>query len=211
LPLNYKYKLAFILLIVPFLLFAKKKRASKEGSDAVLKSMCIGMEAFYQEDYLTANSHFEFATTTISGVWGDSPDAKKARSLWYDEKVKPFKGEPYERMMAFYYYGLLFLQKCDFGNAQACFRQSVMQDAFAEEDQHRADAVLPLFLQGWALQAQGSINPAIDAYSLVKKHRPDFILPSIEKQPNVLLIVETGKSPRKVADGVGSYPIISLH
>ena len=100
-----------------------------------------------------------------------------------------------------------FLNNEDFGNAQASFRQSVMQDAFAEENQHRADVVLPLFLQGWALQSQGSFKPAEDAYSLVKKFRPDFELPSIENQPNVLLIVETGKSPRKVADGVGSYQL----
>ena len=183
------------------------RKISKEGNDSVLQNMCLGAENLSKGNIQYAKKYFSSATTSISGIWGDTPEARKARSLWYDEAIKPFKGEPYERMMAFYYMGLIFLMENDYGNAQASFRQSVMQDAFAEENQHRADVVLPLFLQGWALQAQGSYKPAEDAYTLVKKNRPDFKLPSMEKQPNVLLIVETGKSPRKVADGVGSYQL----
>ena len=212
-PLNHE---AIVALLISFLIFgcattstvsATPKKSNKEGNDSVLKSMCLGTENLSKGNIQNAKNYFSSATTSISGIWGDTPEAQKARSLWYDEAIKPFKGEPYERMMAFYYMGLLFLMDNDYGNAQASFRQSVMQDAFAEENQYRADVVLPLFLQAWALQAQGSYKPAEDAYSLVKKNRPDFKLPSMEKQPNVLLIVETGKSPRTVADGVGSYQL----
>lgn len=195
-----------ILLIIPSSRnFGKKK---KEGDDSVLRAMCLGTEAFYRGQYNQAERHFDFAVTQISAVWGDSPEARAARSLWYDEKTKPFKGEPYERMMAFYYRGLLFLMNNDFGNAQAAFRQSVMQDAFAEDQQNRADVVLPVFLQGWSLQAQKSSTASVrSTYDLVKNARQDFELPSLEDQPNVLLIVETGKGPRKIADGVGSYQL----
>ncbi|MDP8209162.1 MAG: hypothetical protein P9M05_00005 [Candidatus Stygibacter australis] len=184
-----------------------QNKTNGKGNDTVLRNMCLGTEALYYNDHQKAKRLFEDVTTSISGIWGDSPEARKARSLWYEEAIKPFKGEPYERMMAFYYMGIIYLQNNDFGNAQAAFRQSVMQDAFAEEEQNRADVALPLFLQGWALQSQGSKRAAKDAYDLLNKIRPDFETPSLDKQPNVVLIVETGKSPRKVPDGVGSYQL----
>lgn len=177
----------------------------KQGGDLVLRDLCRGMEAFYRGDFLTAKRLFTNATIEIAAVWDDTPEARRARSLWYEERHKPFKGEPYERVMAFYYLGLLYLMEQDFGNAQACFRQSVIQDAFAEEEQFRADIASSIFLQGWALQAQGSTQQAQAAYNLVKELRPTFKVPDMDNQPNVLLIVETGKSPRKVADGVGSF------
>ncbi len=184
--------------------FGKKR---KEGDDTVLRSLCQGTIELYNHNYEAAAKQFDVATYLISAIWGDSPDAKAARSIWYEEKVKPFKGEPYERMMAYYYRGLLYLMDNDYGNAQACFRQSVMQDAFAEEDQHRADVILPLYLQGYALMKQGSIGEASTAFDFVKRSRPDIELPSIDNPPNTILIVETGRSPRKVADGVGSYQL----
>ena len=182
---------------------AKKKL--KQGDDSVLRAMCLGMEAMSLGNIPEAEKHFDNAILGVGAIWADNPEAKKARSLWYEESAKPFKGEPYERMMAYYYRGVLYLMKYDFGNAQACFRSSVMQDAFAEEDQNRADVALPLFLQGWALQAQGSDLPARDAYKMLKELRPDFEVPEIGSQPQVLVIAETGKSPRKLADGVGSF------
>lgn len=177
------------------------------GNDAVLRNMTIGVNELYKGHYNEAKKVFTKVAIDVGAVWGDSAEAKKARSLWYEESSKPFKGEPYERMMAFYYTGLLYLMSHDYGNAQAAFRNSVMQDAFAEEDQNRADVMLPVFLQGWALQRQGSLNAAQNAYDLVKKIRPDIQLPSMKDPPNVLIIAETGNSPRKVSDGVGSFQL----
>lgn len=177
------------------------------GDDTVLRAMTAGLEALEQGDHPTAAAALDLAVAQIGTVWGDTPEARQARSIWYEEKVKPFKGDPYERAMAFYYRGILYLQESDFGNAQAAFRNAILQDAFAEEEQHRADLMLPLFLQGWALQAQGSLGPASSAYRQVKAHRPDFGLPDIDAQPNVLIVAETGFAPRKVVDGVGSYKL----
>jgi len=177
------------------------------GDDSVLIYMEEGLKDLYNGQLNESQKKFNYVTTSISGIWGDSPEAKRARSLWYEENVKPFKGEPYERMMAFYYAGILYLMNNDFGNAQAAFRISVMQDAFAEESQNRADVVAPIFLQGWALQSQGSVTSAKAAYDLVKEARPDMEIPSINEQPNGLIIAETGKAPRKVPDGVGSYQL----
>jgi hypothetical protein len=181
---------------------------AQQGSDAVLRAMARGTQAFASGDFTTAEHEFDDATSAIGAVWGGTPEAARARSLWYEESVKPFKGDPYERMMAFYYRGLLFLRSGDFGNAQAAFRMAVQQDAFAEEEQYVDDVVAPLFLQGFALQAQGSKGAAREAYARVKKRRPDFATPDVDAAvPNTLLVIETGKGPRKVPDGIGSYKL----
>ena len=182
--------------------------AAQQGSDAVLRAMTRGVSALAERDWPTAEHALDAAVASIGEVWGGTPEASRARSLWYEESVKPFKGDPYERMMAFYYRGLLFLHAGDFGNAQAAFRNSVQQDAFAEEEQYNDDVVAPLFLQGFALHAQGSRGAAREVYSIVHKRRPDFSVPDAEAAPpNTMVIIETGKGPRKVADGIGSYKL----
>ncbi len=121
------------------------------------------------------------------------------------ENMKDFKGEPYERVMAYYYRGLLYLMRGDFENARACFKSGVMQDAFAEEEQNRCDFALLIFLEGWASQCLGDSQLASAAYREVRRLRPDFTPPAWDH--NVLMIAETGSSPRKVADGVGHYEL----
>jgi tetratricopeptide (TPR) repeat protein len=184
----------------------REGQAQRGGDDSVLRALAAGTSALANGDTAVAASRFEDAVRSISAIWGDSPEAQKARSLWHEEAVKPFKGHPYERVMAFYYRGILYLMGHDWGNAQASFRNAVQQDGFAEEDQNNFDVAAPLFLQGWALQAQGSLGAAREAYRLVSRLRPDFSPPDLERpQPNVLVVVETGFAPRKVPDGIGSY------
>ena len=196
-----------LLFALGFIRGAPPAAAQSQDNDVVLQEMTAGTAALMAGDTSGAEHHFNVAVQLISHVWGTTPAAERARSLWYEEKEKPFKGDPYERMMAYYYRGLLFLFRNDFGNAQAAFRNAVLQDAFAEEQQYNHDVVLPLLLQGWALEAQGSIGAAREAYGLVAARRPDFLPPSIDEQPSLLIVAETGTAPRKVPDGVGSYKI----
>ena len=139
--------------------------AQRYGDDGVLRALISGTRALSVGDTVNAARFFDAATSAIAGVWGGTPEAANARKLWYAESVKPFRGESYERMMAFYYRGVIYMQGGDFGNAQASFRMSIQQDAFAEEEQYQSDVTAPLLLLGLALQAQGSATAANDAYS----------------------------------------------
>jgi hypothetical protein len=82
----------------------------------------------------------------------------------------------------------------------------VLQDAFAEEEQHRCDFALLIFLEGWASQVLGDSSLAAEAYDEVRRLRPDFETPP--RCHNVLVIAETGTSPRKLADGVGHHELV---
>ena len=179
----------------------------KEGKrNQVLNLLQIGKASLDKGDIDEAESAFEQALTQIETVYSNSDDANRARSLWYEEGGKTFKGEPYERAMAYYYRGLVYLYKNEFDNARASFISGIMQDAFAEEEQNRSDFALLMFLAGWSAQKMGSPGLAKEAYDELKSFRPDFKIPSLSD--DILVIGETGKSPRKLADGLGHYQLV---
>ncbi|WP_282010106.1 tetratricopeptide repeat protein [Nitrospina watsonii] len=178
------------------------RKALMEGPrNQVLNDMRVGLAAMELGHYSLARDALDRALLNIETIYADDATARNARSLWYEEGKKDFKGEPYERAMAYYYRGLLYILEGDFENARASFKGGVLQDAFAEEEQNRCDFALLIFLQGWVSDKMGDRDLARMAYEEVKRLRPDFQLP--DPGHNVLVIVETGTSPRKVSDGIG--------
>lgn len=192
--------------VPPLLAPAYQRLAAEGGRNAVLNHMEIGARALELGRRDIATSHLDQALALIESVYGNTEGARKARSLWYEEGSKDFKGEPYERVMAYYYRGLLYLQERDYGNARASFEGGMLQDAFAEEEQNRFDFALMAFLSGWASQLERNDVMQRRAYDEVKKLRPDFELPAAGH--DTLLVIETGNSPRKLADGVGHYELV---
>ena len=54
------------------------------------------------------------ALDRIEAVYADNAKAEAARSKFTKENAKDFKGEPYERAMAYYYRGLAYLAEGDY-------------------------------------------------------------------------------------------------
>lgn len=153
-----------------------------------------------------AAQSLDIALNGITAIYADNPQAAQARSLWHEEAVKDYKGEPYERWMAFYYRGVVDMMDGDWDNARADFKAGLLQDAFAEEEQNRADVAVLLFLQGWCSQMVGDMSTAREAYEEAKRLRPDLVIP--DPKANVLVLAETGYGPRKLGDGVGNYELV---
>lgn len=182
------------------------KRLLNEGkNNEVLNLMRMGLNAMQLEDFANAKWAFDNAISGIEKIYANSDQALRARSLWVEEGSKIFKGEPYERVMTYYYRGLLDIQDSDLQNARASFRGGMLQDAFAEEEQHRCDFAILLYLSGWC--GQRITDDMLHKYTFeeFKKLRPDIPIP--DAKDNVLILVETGKSPRKLSDGVGHYQL----
>jgi tetratricopeptide (TPR) repeat protein len=161
--------------------------------------MEIGARGLWSGKYQDAALALDDAMFQISTVFGKDENALKARSVWYEEGAKNFKGEPYERAMAFLYRGMLYLRAGDYENARAAFRQGQMQDAFAEEQQNRADFAVLLFLEAWASHLNGDRDLRDETLERLKQLRPDF--PGIGAKDDTLVWVETGTAPRKLGDG----------
>jgi len=191
----------------PEILRPKFEKLMREGErNRVLNHMEIGLAAYRAEHFEASKKSFDSAIREISAIYADSEDARKARSLWHEEGGKNFKGEPYERAMIFFYRGMLFLRDADYENARASFINGIMQDAFAEEEQNKSDFALFLYLAGWAAMQMGSHDLAQSHFDELKLYRPDFDQPPDDH--DLLVIVETGRSPRKLADGVGHYELV---
>lgn len=167
--------------------------------NAVLNNMRIGTAALGLGAHEAAAKAFDEALAGIETIYADNPQAEAARSVWTRENAKDFKGEPYERAMAYYYRGLLYLREGDYQNARASFKGGQLQDAFAEEDQNRADFALLYYLEGWASHCNGDAQLADDAFAEAVKINGDLILPRDEHR--LLLVRETGSGPSKVATG----------
>ncbi|MBF0205131.1 MAG: hypothetical protein HQK67_12710, partial [Desulfamplus sp.] len=167
----------------------------EEGTrNEVLNNMQIGSDALQTGNIANAISAFDQAINGITKIYANNETAKKARTLWYEEQMKDFKGEPYERAMAFYYRGILYLEDGDYENARACFKSGINQDAFAEEEQNRCDFALLIFLSALTSNLIGDDYLAQAGMEELKRLRPDF---DQNLSGNIMMLIETGTAPRK--------------
>lgn len=185
---------------------AVQRISADDANNRVLNQLQAATLALDLGNRELAGELFDAALATITSVYADSEQAARARSLWYDEGAKDFKGEPYERAMAFYYRGLLDMYAGDYENARASFKSGLLQDAFAEEEQHRADFALLMFLEAWSSHVLGARGLADERFEELLTFRPEFRLP--EANHRLLVMVETGKAPRKLQDGIGGNVLV---
>lgn len=176
------------------------ERLYLEGErNATLNVQRIGLAALHLGELELAGKMFEVATNRIEMIYADNPEAQKAKSLWTAEKVKDFKGEPYERAMAHYYRGLVFAAKGDFQNARAMFKQAEYQDTVAESEAYASDFSLMPYMAGWVSFCDGNTALANDYLKQATKGDTNFSSLAVDKP--LLVLFETGRAPKKIGAG----------
>ncbi|MSU50111.1 MAG: hypothetical protein EXS37_13675 [Opitutus sp.] len=168
--------------------------------DRVLHDYRLAAIALRAGNYSEAKAKLDDAIARIGGIITNDADAARARTLFTAESTKTFIGEPYERVMAYYYRGILYWRDGEPDNARACFRSGQVIDSDPEQKNYDADYVLLDYLAGLAsakLQADGS-----DAFARAQAHAGEKIaLPPYNPSANVLVFAEYGYGPRKYAGG----------
>lgn len=103
-----------------------KSEAQKKDENFVLNNCRWGSAAIaaYQVD--EAEAAFMNAYDVINGTKTNDAGRTLGASVVF-EGVKVWKGEPFERAMAHYYLGMLFLMKNDPENARAAFQNSIFK------------------------------------------------------------------------------------
>jgi tetratricopeptide (TPR) repeat protein len=167
--------------------------------NAVLNHMRAGLAAMDIGAWNTAERSFDKAIAGIEAVYAESEQAEKARSTWVKENYKAFKGEPYERAMAYYYRGLLYLREGAYDNARAAFKGGLLQDTLAAQETFSQDVALLAYLSGWASRCNGDPDLAAQAFAEAQDYNAALDPPP--EGADLLLIGETGLAPRKVAVG----------
>ena len=179
---------------------ADRREPPIPGRDRVLFDYRFGVSALRAGRFDEAKARFDDAIARIGGIITNDAEAARARGLFSAESVKTFIGEPYERVMAYYYRGILYWRDGEPDNARACFRSGQVIDSNPEQENHDADYVLLDYLDGLAstkLQADGR-----DAIARAQAHAGEKIsLPPVNPAANVLVFAEYGYGPRKFAAG----------
>lgn len=176
------------------------RMATTDGArNQVLYLMRAGLASMDARDFTNAAAAFDEALTKIEMVYASNPAADKARSKFVKEAYKDYKGEGYERSMAYYYRGVLYLHEGDYDNARASFMSAQLQDQWAEDQQYASDFALMDLLSGWASQCAGDPGLAAEFYAKARSAKPDIAIPKPDDK--VLLLAEYGRSPEKWAEG----------
>lgn len=161
--------------------------------------MNAGTLAFEMGEFDTATIAFDRALLRIETFYADNEIAEQARSNFTPEDYKDFRGEPHERMMVYYYRGLLYMRDGDFENARASFRSGLLQDSFTLEEEFAQDSALMAYLIGWTSRCNGDQVSAEDGFAEALEYRPGLKLPA--EGDNILALAEIGFGPDKIALG----------
>lgn len=167
--------------------------------DRVLYQYRDAATAMRQPNFERAKSILDDALLTLGGISAGDKTAAEARSYFREESRKNFRGEPYERVMAYYYRGILYWMDGEPDNARACFRSAAIQDADPEQHTYENDYVLLDYLDGLAsvkLRGDGS-----DAFKRAQKSARLATPPVYDSGQNVLVFIEMGRGPEKYAAG----------
>ncbi len=179
---------------------ADRATPAVDERNRVLVDYRAAATALRAHDYDEAKAKLDDAIVRIGGIITNDADAAKARSLFSAESTKPFIGEPYERVMAYYYRGILYWRDGQPDNARACFRSGQVIDSDPENERYDSDYVLLDYLDGFASAKLGADGG--DAFKRAQQHAGEKVaLPPYNTLANVLVFAEYGYGPRKYAAG----------
>jgi tetratricopeptide (TPR) repeat protein len=189
--------------------------AKKTNEDFVLNNCRLGSTVLAQNDLPESEAAFLRAYEVINSV-GVNNGGRSLGAALVDEKIKVWKGEPFERAMANFYLGLIYYKEADYNNARAAFENALfkLRDYSSEDDkksdQYReidSNFILAQYMLARSFQRLGQDDLAHANFQRVAQLRPD--LPALadydlNQKSNVLLVVDFGYGPQKVTNGDGA-------
>ncbi|MCW5558373.1 MAG: hypothetical protein KIT22_11150 [Verrucomicrobiae bacterium] len=167
--------------------------------DRVLRDYEGALTALRSGDYIRAQSGLDAALLVVGANTAGDASARESRGYFNAESVKTFRGEPYERVMAYYYRAILYWMDGEPDNARAALRSAALQDANPETGKGECDWVLVDYLDGLATTKLGGDGQ--DARARAEAHARLNRPPPYDPQANVLVFIEMGRGPTKYAAG----------
>ena len=187
-----------------------KPLADKTDENFVLNNARLGSTTLAEYDLDAAESAFLNAYEVINAT-GVNSGGRGAAAAIINEKLKVWKGEPFEKAMVNYYLGIVYYMRHDYENARAAFENSLFKlrdygESKNKDDEYRkveSDFALGYLMLGKAQQHLGDDQAARTSFDRVVELRPKLRELADERrnaQSNVLLIVDFGFGPRRVTN-----------
>lgn len=166
-----------------------------------LNWMKIGSRAIQIGSWPNARTAFDECIRHIESLQKGNPNAEEAKDTFTAEEIKPFKGEPYERVMVYLYRALIYYQEGDYSNCIAACKSGFLQDQSSEGQEYLADFQSLEFLTCLAWQKMGRPSDAADAWIRLRKlnDRLPEKMPEVGDRP--LVVLQYGGAPIKIAFG----------
>ena len=187
--------------------------AQKTDEDFVINNLRLGSALLPAYELDEAEAAFLRAWEVINST-GVNAGGRTLGAVLVDEKIKVWKGEPFERAMASFYLGLIYYIRQDYGNARGAFENALFklrdvnpeQASDAGRDVESNFALASLML-GKSFQRLGRDDLARANFDYVARHHPHLApLADYERnaESNLLLVIDYGYGPRKVTDFDGA-------
>lgn len=186
----------------------------------VLNNLRLGSSALANYDLAEAEAAFLRAYEVLN-AFGVNQGGRTLGAVLVDEKIRIWRGEPYERAMANFYLGLTYYLQQDWNNARAAFENALFRlrdhrtapDGSDEWTDVESNFTLALIMLGRCWQKLGRDDLAQANFERARELRPQLGAltdPEVHRRSNVLLVVDYGYGPRKITDFdgaiVGFYP-----
>ena len=166
-------------------------------SNAALNRMRLASAAIQDEHWQHAERALDEAIRDIEALGPADARSRKALSEFQPEDIKKFKGEPYERSMAYFLRGLLYLRTKDWSNARACFKSVQIQGPPSAHSVQRGSWAGADWLEGWCAR---QLNETSEAERCWKRASRAHLAPPSDSD-RVLCVALLGWGPIKVPEG----------
>ena len=195
--------------------------AAKTDEDYVLNNVRLGSASLVDYDLGEAEAAFYRAYEVINSV-NVNDAGRSSAAIFLAEKLKVWKGEPFERAMTNFYLGVIYYIQQDYSNARAAFENALFKlrdygEGEAKGDEYRdveSNFSIAYIMLGKCWLKLGNEEKARDIFARVTQLRPELrALVESERmeRSNVLLIVDYGHGPQKVLEGDNSVVAFGPH
>lgn len=186
----------------------------KTDENFVLNNVRLGSAALAAHDLDRAESAFLAAYEVLNSV-GVNDGGRTLGAVLVDEKLRIWRGEPFERAMANFYLGVIYYMRGEYDNARAAFENSLFklrdygegeqtEDKYREIESNFALGYLMLAKSWQRLGDDAKAQQHFDRAVALRNYLAGVADPQLNKRSNVLLLVDFGYGARKVTNFDGA-------
>ncbi len=174
--------------------------ARAPARDRALWEDRVAADELRRDDFAKAGKALDAVIASLGGQLSDPAEAARQTRLYLaSNATTDFVGEPYERVMTYYYRGIVYWREGNPAMARTCFHSAALVDSDPLTHQYASDYVLPDYLEGLATTLMGGDASADLTRAQANTKLP---LPPYDPYANVLCFVEYGRGPLKYATGL---------